>query len=74
MQQDAICVGCGKKASELTIYNDDNPVTEDGSYSNGKFVCDGCYCLLIDRGLDVGSPEQLQERVKAITTNWPCRT
>ncbi len=61
------CVGCGKNAEEVGEYDkDDNPVEEDGTYSNGKFVCTGCYIKLIPLGLDVGSPEQIQERIRNI--------
>ena len=66
-----ICVGCKKDSSEFLEYTDDDRVQDDGTYANGKFVCTGCYCKLIDCGLDVGRPEVLQERMKNISQCLP---
>jgi len=63
---DAICVGCGKTAGELEEYSDDNPVQEDGTYENNKFVCTNCYVKLIPRGMDTGTPFQVQNHMIAI--------
>jgi len=57
------CVGCGKTVSELPEYDKENPVQEDGTYKNNKFVCTACYTQLIPLGLDVGTPEVIQERM-----------
>lgn len=58
------CAGCGRDSKEFSCYDDPDgePVTADGSYANGKFVCDDCYVRLtmIDRALSVGRPEVLQ--------------
>lgn len=51
------------------MYDLDNPVEEDGTYENGKFVCDSCYCLLIDKGCDVGKPSELQQRAEEAFKN-----
>jgi len=60
----AKCAGCGRDSNEFPCYTDPDgdSVTNDGTYANGKFVCDNCYCRLtiIDRSLSVGSPEVLQ--------------
>ena len=56
------CVGCGKTAKEVG-YNKDDPVEEDGTYADHKFICDSCYGELIDIGQDIGSPLELQLRV-----------
>ena len=61
---DSICVGCQKKASELDEYTADDPVEDDGTFKNGKFVCTECYMELIDLGLDIGSPEIIQKRME----------
>ena len=59
------CTGCGKSAAQTKEYDPiDNPVEEDGTYANDKFVCTSCYCVLVSLGLDVGSPEQIQLRAK----------
>jgi len=62
----AICVGCGKTAGELEEYDDNNPVEEDGTYQDGKFVCTNCYVKLIDLGLDIGSPSQIQQNIREL--------
>ena len=63
----ATCAGCNKSHTEFPCYDDDmNPVTSDGSYANGKFVCDDCYIGLIRQRLDVGTPHQLQERASLL--------
>lgn len=61
----ATCAGCGM-THEACGYDDEDDVLDDGSYANGKFVCDQCYIQLIQRGLDIGSAEQLQERIVAV--------
>ena len=65
----AVCVGCGKKVSKLKEYGKYNPVQEDGTYKNYKFVCTKCYVKLIPLGLDVGTPEEIQERMIKIKEN-----
>ena len=58
----AKCAGCKRTDQEIGSYGKENPVTEDGSYFQGGFVCDECYIVLIGLGLDVGAPQQLQLR------------
>jgi len=62
----AICAGCGRDSKEFPCYDGDEPVTEDGTYKDGKFVCDYCYLKLctIDRALSVGKPNVLQANAK----------
>lgn len=62
--KDPICQGCECKASETGEYNKNNPVEEDGTYKNGKFVCTACYVKLIDLGLDIGEPMIIQRRAR----------
>jgi hypothetical protein len=57
---DAICTGCGCHAKDTGEYSKHNPVTGDGTYADGQFVCTGCYMILVDKGCDVGEPIQLQ--------------
>lgn len=57
----AICTGCAKKSTEVEEYSDENPVESDGTYNDGKFVCTSCYVFLVDMGMDIGTPEQLQK-------------
>lgn len=61
----ALCVGCGRYSEGLMDYADD-PVEMDGTYSNGKFVCNSCFAFLVDLGFDVGPPESLQEYAKTL--------
>jgi hypothetical protein len=56
----AICAGCGRASDGSGVYGKDNPVEDDGTYADGKYVCDGCYVELTLMGRDVGTPEQLQ--------------
>lgn len=42
-------------------YTKDDPVETDGTYADGKFVCTACYCYLVDLGLDIGTPQDMQE-------------
>ena len=65
----AICTGCGINSSELAEYNEDNPIKEDGTYSNNCFVCNTCYCRLIYLGLDIGDPKTLQERARTMKSS-----
>lgn len=44
----------------MSEYDEENPVEADGTYCNGKFVCTQCYVMLVDVGLDVGTPEEIQ--------------
>ncbi len=60
----AVCVGCGKNDLQTGEYNADDSVVDDGTYADGKFVCTECYVRLIPIGLDVGSPEIIQQRMK----------
>ena len=62
----AICTGCNRSDKECGEYGEDNPVKEDGTYHDNKFVCTDCYSKLIYRELDVGSPMQIQQRAKNI--------
>lgn len=65
MKTNIICAGCNVDSSELDCYDDDeNPVTEDGTYYNQKFVCDNCYSKLISIGHDIGTPVELQNRAR----------
>lgn len=57
----AICVGCNQGSDAMPEYTKDDPVTEDGTYADGKFVCTACYCFLVDMGLDIGTPQELQD-------------
>jgi hypothetical protein len=58
----ATCAGCDIDSNKFPIYTKENPVTEDGTYFNGKFVCDSCYLKLerINHNLSVGRPDVLQ--------------
>lgn len=60
----ATCTGCEISSDKAGVYGDDNPVEEDGTYANGKFVCDVCYSKLISVGLDLGAPETVQNRAR----------
>lgn len=62
----AICAGCHRTAAEVGEYNEENPVEEDGTFADGKFVCTACYIKLIAVGQDVGPPRLLQQRIKAL--------
>lgn len=57
----AICVGCGQGSDVMPEYTKDDPVETDGTYADGKFVCTACYCYLVDLGLDIGTPQDMQE-------------
>ena len=41
------CVGCGKTDKECGEYGTDNPVEEDGTFKDNKFVCPNCYVKLV---------------------------
>ena len=57
----AICVGCNKDSRDMPVeYTDTDPIENDGTYADGKFVCTACYMYLIDVGLDVGTPQEVQ--------------
>lgn len=56
----AICVACSQSSNEMPEYSADDPVESDGTYADGGFVCGSCYGYLIDLGLDVGTPQELQ--------------
>jgi 5-deoxy-D-glucuronate isomerase len=63
----ATCAGCGKDHTAFPVYNSDmNTVEEDGSYANNRFVCDDCYVVLINMGLDKGTPQELQQRARRL--------
>ena len=62
----AKCSGCNTDSKDLSIYNAHKPVHEDGSYANGQFVCDECYCELIPAGLSVGNAVQLQTNIRQL--------
>jgi len=70
----AVCTGCNKDSNNLSEYDKENPVENDGSYANGKFVCTYCYCKLIDIGYDVGEPEVLQRRASKFIRSIRDRT
>ena len=57
------CAGCNKSYKEVG-YPTEADVMEDGTYANGSFVCDSCYIILIQSGLDVGKPEVIQNRIR----------
>ncbi len=54
------CVGCGRTDKECGEYGKDNPVEDDGTYADNKFVCTECYVVLVPYGLDVGPARQVQ--------------
>jgi hypothetical protein len=64
--KDVICTGCGRSAAHPDIAIEyevaDDTVFGDGTYANGKFVCNACYSHLVPLGLDVGKPEVIQAR------------
>ena len=66
----ATCVSCEVHSSDLDEYDPiDNPVEDDGTYENGKFVCTQCYCRLIDLRdgnfkPDIGTPSEVQKNAK----------
>jgi len=64
----AICAGCTAHHTTCGYDDENDRVEDDGSYADGKFVCDACYMHLVPRGLDVGTPEQLQERASKLFT------
>ena len=57
------CVGCGKTDTACGEYGYENPVEEDGTYADGKFVCTNCYMQLIPLGLSAGGARAIQARV-----------
>ena len=63
----AVCTGCGRSDVQTGEYTDEDPVTNDGTYAQDRFVCTECYCRLIDAGLDVGEPEILQRRAERLS-------
>lgn len=62
----ATCVGCGQTDKQTGEYDKHNPVTEDGSYENGHFVCTACYVRLIHVGRDIGTPAELQKAMREL--------
>lgn len=66
----AICAGCAIDSSKTGEYSINDPVEEDGTYENGKFVCTNCYSELIgvlllnNKRADVGTPSEIQRRIK----------
>lgn len=58
----AKCTGCDKVSHD----SGGEPVIEDGTYADNKYVCTACYLYLIDLGLDEGTPQQLQERAERL--------
>lgn len=58
----AICTGCGVLSNKTGEYSKDDPVTDDGTYEDGYFVCTTCYCQLIEMGHDVGEPRLIQRK------------
>ena len=66
----AICAGCKRKSSEFSEYYKDNPVEDDGTYANNHFVCNNCYIILIKRGMDIGTPIQLQNRASLLRVEY----
>ncbi len=66
--KDVFCTGCGKSAFETGMYDPvGNPVEEDGTYADKKFVCDKCYVVLIKVGLDIGNAHTLQRRAREVS-------
>lgn len=57
----AVCVGCGQSSGDMPDYTDADPVESDGTYADGKFICTACYMFLIDLGLDIGTPQEMQD-------------
>lgn len=64
-----ICVGCERDSSEIAEYTEEMPVEEDGTYANKKVVCTSCYIELVFRGQDVGTPEEIQQRMQYLRDN-----
>lgn len=65
--KDVICTGCGRTAFETGMYDPkDNPVEEDGTYADKKFVCDNCYFILTTHNLDIGNARILQKRAREL--------
>jgi hypothetical protein len=62
----AKCTGCGIDSDKTDDYNKDNPVEQNGTYKDGKFVCDDCYIRLTRIGLDKGPAEHVQLRAAAL--------
>lgn len=67
----ATCSGCCADSKDLLDYNDDNPVEDDGTFSDGKFVCNECYCRLIDLREgnfkpDIGNARQIQQNARIL--------
>ena len=63
----AFCTGCKRNSAAIEEYDDDdNPVEDDGTYSDGKFVCTDCYFVLIRAGIDIGPPKVLQDRAREL--------
>lgn len=60
------CVGCYRDSLDLPEYNEENPVEEDGTYVDKKFVCTACYVELIFHGLDLGAPRIIQYNMKLL--------
>lgn len=63
--EDILCTGCGIDAHKAG-YDYEDDVRDDGSYANGKFVCDTCYNKLIEVGLDIGTAVKIQERAQRL--------
>lgn len=62
----AICTGCNRDSKDIGCYNKENPVEDDGTFLNNKFVCTECYMDLINIGQDVGSPSQIQTAARRL--------
>ena len=61
----AKCTGCGIDSDKTEAYKDE-PIDNDGTYHDGKFVCDKCYDRLVAIGLGLGKAEHVQARAAAI--------
>lgn len=69
----AICTGCGITSEKAGVYDEANRVEDDGSFADGKFVCDNCYCELIMIGKDIATPQALQENAKKYCRKSPSK-
>ena len=62
----AFCVGCHWPDSECKEYDELHPVESDGTYENGRFVCNLCYLQLRKIGHHAGEPKKVQKWARRI--------
>lgn len=66
----AKCAGCSKDHTACG-YDEHDRVEDDGSYADGKFVCDECYIKLVGANADIGTPEVIQENARILIGEKP---